>query len=172
MVWKTFKSEIIRLIIIFHISTTFRVAFSVLILELFHAVEANDQTMGYVWIAILTVLWYLYQITNEVGLTFSHLMGTRLKSALAMLLYAKVSKMTSFVLNSSEIISKITNLIANDLVVLEARVPVIMHAFVFPYLVIAVTILLVVRIGWPALTGIAVIIITIFIMLCVSGKNR
>ena len=99
-------------------------------------------------------------------------MGTRLKSALAMLLYAKVSKMTSYVLNTSEMISKITNLIANDLVVLESRVPIIIHLFVFPFLFIATLVLLLVRIGWPSLIGMAIVALTIPLMLFISGKNK
>lgn len=128
--------------------------------------------MAYVWIAILTVLWYLSQLFKELALNRSYLMATRIKSGLAMLLYAKLSKMTSFVLNSSEQISKITNLIANDLCVLEARAPILINALAFPFLIICVTIVLILRVGLPALAGLGVILIFIPIMMCISNKNR
>ena len=89
-----------------------------------------------------------------------------------MLLYAKLSKMTSFVLNSSEQISKIINLIANDLCVLEARAPILIHTLMTPMLMIGVTIILLIRIGWPAIVGILMILLCIPIMLCISNKNR
>ena len=88
-----------------------------------------------------------------------------------MLLFAKLSKMTSYVLNSSEQISKIINLIANDLTVLEARAPIILHTTMFPMMIIGVTIILYIRIGWPSLIGILIIIISIPVMLLISAKN-
>ena len=101
VIGRTFKTEIITIIVLFHISIIFRVAFSLLFLDLLHAVEANDRTMAYIWIAILSVIFYIYQLFHEQGLNRSYILGTLIKSALAMLLYAKVSKMTSFVMNSS-----------------------------------------------------------------------
>ena len=158
--------------LLFHIDAIFRIAFTVLLLELFQDVEADNRTMAYVWIAILTVIWYISQLFKELALNRSYLIATRIKSGLAMLLYAKLSKMTNFVLNSSEQIAKITNLIANDLCVLEARAPILINALVFPFLVIATTIVMVVRVGWPAFAGLAVIVVFIPIMMCISNKNR
>lgn len=47
--------------------------------------------------------------------------GFQLKAAFSMLLYAKASRMTSYVMKTSEL-GKITNLIANDLEVIELRI--------------------------------------------------
>ena len=71
-----------------------------------------------------------------------------------MILYAKISKQTTFILNPNEV-SKITNLIANDLAVIESRVPTLLNAFAFPFMVVGITIILFVRIGWPCLIGVA-----------------
>ena len=88
-----------------------------------------------------------------------------------MLLYAKISKMTSFVLNSSEQIAKIINLIANDLTVLEQRTAILIHISVFPMMLIGVTIILFVRIGWPSLIGVLLILLIIPIIIKISSIN-
>ena len=88
-----------------------------------------------------------------------------------MLLYAKISKMTSFVLNSSEQIAKIINLIANDLTVLEQRTAILIHISVFPMMLIGVTIILYVRIGWPSLIGVLLILLIIPIIIKISSIN-
>ena len=88
-------------VLLFHIDGLFRLAFSVIILHLFDAVAADNKTIAYIYVAILTVIYYISQLFKELGLNIGYLLASRIKSSFSMLLYAKLSKLTSYVLNSS-----------------------------------------------------------------------
>lgn len=98
-------------------------------------------------------------------------MASRAKSALAMLLYVKINNMTSYVLKGSHQAVKITNLIANDLIVIEQRSAIMIHALCFPMMVLGVGVILFIRIGWPSLIGMAIFILAIPICICIASRN-
>lgn len=56
---------------------------------------------AYIYSALLIVCWFLYQLTNHSGFVVTYQLASKLKSALAMLLYAKISKLTSYVMKNS-----------------------------------------------------------------------
>ena len=68
--------------------------------------------------------------------------------------------MTSFVMRSSEL-GKITNLLSNDLSIIETRLIMILWSLAFPVTLIGITGLLVVRLGWVAVVGIGIILLQI-----------
>jgi len=88
-------------VLLFHIDAVFRLAFSVFLLKLFQSAENNFKTMAYIYVAILSVFWYFSQLFKELATNTSNLLSIKIKSALAMLLYAKLSKLTSYVVNNS-----------------------------------------------------------------------
>ena len=57
--WNTFKREILIAVLLFHIDGIFRLAFSLLLLNLFEAVKEDNDSLAYIYVAILTVIWYL-----------------------------------------------------------------------------------------------------------------
>jgi len=87
-----------------------------------------------------------------------------------MLLYAKISKMTNYVIKNSEI-GKITNLLASDFGVIEQRLGLFLNSFSFPIVLIGCTILLVVRLGWPGVLGIVMVTLIIPISNAISKRN-
>jgi len=87
-----------------------------------------------------------------------------------MILYAKISKLTSYVIKSSDA-GKLTNLLASDLGLLEQRLVVLTFASLFPVQIIGWTIILVFRIGWAAIIGVLVIVLMIPVSMKVSKKN-
>jgi hypothetical protein len=113
LIYKTFKGDIFKAIGLFHIDVLFRLAFSALIIELFRAAQNDELRLAYIYVAILTIFWYLSTLFKELGMNTSYLLSIKIKSAFAMLLYAKLSKLTSHVLNVSEHRDKITIMIAN-----------------------------------------------------------
>jgi len=142
----------------------------VLILYLFEAVAAANPTLAYIYSAILAFVFYLSQLFKQKGAVYTYFLVSKLKAALAMLLYAKVSKLTSCVMRSSDA-GKLTNLLANDLGVLEQRVVMLTFASVFPVQLIGLTIILITRIGWGAVVGILVIVAIVPLSVKVSKKN-
>jgi hypothetical protein len=60
------------------------------------------------------VAWYLNQLVRQASFMKANIFSARIKSALGMLLYAKVSSLTTSLVKNSEV-GKITNLIASDL---------------------------------------------------------
>ena len=85
-----------------------------MILYLFEAVQNSNFNLAYGLSVGLIVLWYLSQLMKQSGCVVTYIMASQIKGAMAMLLYAKISKTTSYVIKSSET-GKITNLLSNDL---------------------------------------------------------
>jgi len=77
---------------------------------------------------------------------------------LVMLLYAKISKLTSHAIKSLET-GKIINLLSSDLGVLEQRLPQFLNFLTFPIVIIGCTTLLALRLGWPGFVGIAIVLL-------------
>ena len=65
----------------------------------------------------------------------------------------------------------ITNLLANDLGVIEIRLTSFLVSVASPILLVGMTILLVTRIGWVAIVGIAVLLLLIPLSFLISKKN-
>ena len=171
LIFRTFRPEIFTAVLLFHIDVFFRLAFSVFILRLFQSVEKDEKAMAYIYVGILTGVWYLSQLFKELGMNSAYLLSIRIKSAFAMLLYAKLSKLSSYVLNVSEHRYKIPNLIANVLTLIEQRTAIILQISVFPAMMIGITVILYLRIGWPCFVGIALILLIIPIIITISSKK-
>ena len=116
------------------------------------------------------MLWYIGQLSNQAGSYKISQFSVQIKTGLAMLLYSKVSKMTSYCLKAADI-GKITNLVSNDLSVIEWRSCYLMQLFSFPFAIIGTSIILYSQIGWPSLIGILLMIISIPISVKVSQRN-
>jgi len=101
------------LIVIFYLDAIARVGFSIIIFYLFNAVADGNYTIAYIYCAIEMILSYFNQLFKQVGVTDAYILGSKIKAALAMLLYAKISKLTNYVIKNSEL-GKITNLLASD----------------------------------------------------------
>lgn len=99
-----------------------------------------------------------------------YILASRIKSALAILLYAKISSLTSYVIKSSQL-GKITNLLASDLGVIEMRLAIFLSAFNFPVFAIGATVLLILRLGWPGVLGLIMVILTVPLSNCISKQN-
>lgn len=101
LVLRTYKPQLIWSIILFWVDALFRLTFSALIIYLFQAVAKHDTKLAYIYIAIEVTIWYISQLIKQSSLIVSYTLSTQLKAGLAMLLYAKVSKMTCFSIKSS-----------------------------------------------------------------------
>lgn len=110
----TFGCPLLKTLLIFLSEAILRILISVLILQILNAVSVGDTTMGFAYVAIICFIWYLLQLASSEEYLKSAMVMTQIKSALAMMLYAKISNLTSYMLKSSQM-GKITNLLANDL---------------------------------------------------------
>lgn len=91
-----------------------RLGISILILHLFNSVYDSSYTIAYIYTAIIITLWYLNQLFRQTSFVRSYILASRIKASLAMLLFAKTSSLTSYIIKSSQL-GKITNLLASDL---------------------------------------------------------
>lgn len=66
---------------------------------------------------------------------------------------------------------KITNLLSNDLGVIEQRMITIMMSTSFPVMLVGITVILVVRIGWVGIVGIVIVLLIVPISKKISEKN-
>jgi ABC-type bacteriocin/lantibiotic exporter with double-glycine peptidase domain len=146
-------------VILFNLDAAFRLAFSFLIVRLFRAVVEGDM-VAYIYVPILAVLWYISQLFKHLALLNTYLLSEQIKSGYAMLIYAKLSKLTSYVLNE-KLFGKVSNLIANDLAVIEQRTTSLLSATSSPLMLVGITVILYIRIGWPCLLAIAFILLMV-----------
>jgi len=116
------------------------------------------------------ILWYFSNLFKRVAFTDAYTLSSKIKAALAMLLYAKLSKMTNYGIKTSEL-GKITNLLASDFGVIEQRLGLFLNAFIFPIIMIGCTILLIIRLGWPGVLGIVMVGLIIPISNAISKRN-
>ena len=96
----TFKPEIRILACLFIISSVLRVAVSYSILLLFESIDQANYKSAYTFTALILVLLYLQELICSIGLTATYQLGNHIKAALAMLLYAKISKMTLYTIKN------------------------------------------------------------------------
>jgi ABC-type multidrug transport system fused ATPase/permease subunit len=87
-----------------------------------------------------------------------------------MLLFGKISSLTSHILKASEL-GKITNLLSNDLTIIEIRLGNFFNAFAFPVYAIGFTILLFFRLGWPGIFGVLILTLAIPLSNFISKFN-
>lgn len=147
-----------------------RVAFSALIIYLFQAVNDLNTRLAYIYIAILITLFYVSQLMRQSACVVTYTLATHIKAGMAMLLYAKISKATSYVMKSSEL-GKITNLLSTDLGVIEQRLITLMWSSEFPIVMIGYTTILIIRLGWVGIIGIIMILLLIPFSMFISRKN-
>jgi ABC-type multidrug transport system fused ATPase/permease subunit len=115
------------------------------------------------------VIWYLDQLARQASFVKANIFYGRIRSALGMLLYSKVSSLSNNAIKNSEF-GKITNLIASDLGALEFW-PLSFSIALFPLLAIGSIALLVLRMGWPGILGILVAMLTFPLSTCISRYN-
>jgi ABC-type multidrug transport system fused ATPase/permease subunit len=143
---------------------------SVIILYLFNAVADGETQIAYIYVAIIITIIYFNQLVKQTSFLQSYVLASRIKSSLAMLLYAKISSLTSYVIKSSQL-GKITNLLASDLGVIEMRLATFINAFSFPVYVAGTMALLVTRLGWAGVVGIVLVVLTVPLSNCISKRN-
>jgi ABC-type multidrug transport system fused ATPase/permease subunit len=137
-----------------------RIAASVMILLLFETLAAYEFTRAYIYCGLLLVFWYFYLLLINTSLVGSYQLGIHIKVVLSLLLYAKVSGMTTYMVNATQT-GTITNLVANDLEIIEMRLGDLTYSVNFPFLLTGMTALLYTRIGWTAFIGILIIFVQI-----------
>ena len=166
----TFKIDFIKSIFFFLLDAFARLGFSILVLYLFNTVSDGNYTLAYIYCAIEIILWYFSNLLVHEAFIEAYILASRIKAALAMLLYAKISEMTNYGIKNSEL-GKITNLLASDFGVIEQRLGLFLSGLTFPVVMIGCTILLILRLGWPGVLGIVMVALVIPISIAISKNN-
>ena len=99
------------------LDATLRIGVSVIILYLFNSVLDGESTKAYILSAAICIIWYFLQSLRQQAVVYSYILSARIKSGLLMLLYGKVSALTSYMMKSAQL-GKITNLLSSDFTVL------------------------------------------------------
>ena len=60
-----FKSEIISLVLLYTVDVIFRLSFSVMIINLFHAVNQGNTKIAYIYSGILILCLYISNLTRQ-----------------------------------------------------------------------------------------------------------
>ena len=118
IVFATFKSEIIPACIALIISGILLFAFSFLIFYLFEAMKGHNYVLSYVYCLALVLLWYSAQISSHLGSNMAYMLAPKIKAALSMLIYCKISSLTSVVIRT-QYADTLARLIRKDFSVLD-----------------------------------------------------
>ena len=170
VVLSTFKIHILKITGFYILDSVTRVGFSILLYNLFLSVSAKSLKTSFIYVGILVVLWYLSVLFKQTNSMISYMFGSQLKAGLSMLLFSKLSQLTAFSLQSSDI-GKITSLLGTDLSVMEQRIINVLILPAFPIMLLLPTVLLYIRIGWIGLATIATVVIVMLISRIVSSKG-
>lgn len=91
-----------------------RITFSVVIVYLLEAVVEHKISAAYILSSALLLVWYLSQLFKQGATLNTQIVLCKMKAGLAMLLYAKLSTLTSYSIKTSHT-GRISNLLSNDL---------------------------------------------------------
>ena len=87
-----------------------------------------------------------------------------------MLLFSKISQMSAFSLQNSDL-GKITNLLATDMCVMEQRLTNVLILPAAPFMLIGSTIVIYIRVGLIGIAAIVSVIVLILISKFISAKG-
>jgi len=68
-------------------------------------------------------------------------------------------------------LGKVTNMLSNDFNLIELKMPIGFAASIFPFGIIGAAIVLGFRLGWPAIIGISIPLLTFPLLAYVGKKN-
>ena len=101
LVLRTYKWYFIGAVLFFWGEAFSRLAFSILIFYLFEAVDQQNYSLAYIYAVLLSLIFVLMQALRQNGFVQAHILASRIKASLLMLLYAKVSSLTGYIIKSS-----------------------------------------------------------------------
>ena len=153
------------------VATILKLSFSYLILFLFEAVHQQQFSVAYIYCAVLSLIWYVSQLTEHIYGHYTFLMAPRIKAVLSMFLYLKVSTLTSSVLKS-QYMGTVTNLIANDLSALDERASSLMFLLPFFITTAGTSLIVVNKVGWGGMIAVALILMIVPITHFISKANE
>ncbi len=117
IITRVFPGECALIIIFCILDACLRISISVIILYLLTAVSEGEKTKSYIFSVAICVIWFFQQTLKQQSILYSYILSARIKSGLLMLLYGKISSLTSYIMKSAQI-GKITNLLSSDFAIL------------------------------------------------------
>lgn len=166
----TFKTNCIMVISLFLLEVLLRILFSISIFYLLTCVGKGDYGLSYLYAGLLCLVWYICQIIIMQAFSMGNILSVKIKSLLAMILYSKVSSLTSYTVRATQI-GKITNLLSNDLGALYAKLPILLDCFSFPLYGLGITLLLIYWFGWAGIIGLMIVSLSLPISNFISKQN-
>lgn len=137
------------------------------IYELFINISEGQTKYSYIYLSILCVLWYFKQLFAQSNFTRSYLLIQKVNVSLSMLLFGKVTYLSSYCAKSLNI-GKLKNLVENDLSILDAGIGFILNIVSLPLEIIGLSVLLIIRLGWPGAVGVAILFFSFVLISCFS----
>lgn len=110
---KQLKGILIYSITLYLLELIFKLGFSVLLGYLFRAVADGQAGKAYAYAGASSIVWFIGQVFRHNAYYSIPIISCRIRAGLILLMYAKVSRLTSFSAKSAEL-GKIINLLSSD----------------------------------------------------------
>lgn len=138
---------------------------------LFGAVADGEIGRAYMLAGLSSAVWLIGQVFRYNAYYCNPIISSRMRAGLILLLFAKVSKLTSFVASSAEV-GKVINLLSSDFNSIENKLPFLMAGSMFPLALIGGTIIICLRMGWAGIFTLVVPLIAFPIALFITKKTK
>ena len=140
-------------------------------MNLFLAISEGNTKQAYIYAAVACVVWFFGQVFRHNAYYSIPIISCRVRAGVILLLFAKVSRLTSFSAKASEL-GKITNLLSSDFNAIETKLPFVLAGLMLPFGLIGGTVLIWIMVGWPAIFTFIIPLIIFPIVLSISKKIK
>lgn len=158
-------------IILYFFELAFKLWFSGNLMNLFLAISEGNSSQAYIYAAIACGIWFFGQVFRHNAYYSIPIISCRIRAGVILLLFSKVSRLTSFSAKTSEL-GKINNLLSSDFNAIETKLPFVLAGLMLPFGLIGGTVLIWIMVGWPAVFTFIIPLIIFPIVLKISKKIK
>lgn len=147
-----------------------RLTASIFVQKLIQSVADNNIDQAYINAVVLIVLLFLAGVFRYNSFYNSALLNNRIKDAIIYTIYNKVAGLSQFMIKKADM-GKVINMLASDFNSMETKMTLVFTVMTMPFVMIAISVILVNRLGWLGLLCMAIPILILPLQGMFGKKN-